>query len=113
MLYVARDGAGDITAICNNPTTAENLRALIDDSIEEVPTAGAAEDYVFTINGKAGSQHIANSEAEVVDFITSTPGIQFKKNSPLACRRMKPRQPYIIGWTMATWTLLSWKENPT
>ncbi|MBO5652541.1 MAG: hypothetical protein J5908_13835, partial [Selenomonas sp.] len=81
MLYVARDGAGDITAICNNPTTAENLRALIDDSIEEVPAAGAAEDYVFTINGKAGSQHIANSEAEVVDFITSTPGIEFKKDS--------------------------------
>ena len=52
MLYIARDGAGDITAICNNPTTAENLRALIDDSIEEVPTAGAAEDYVFIINGK-------------------------------------------------------------
>ena len=81
MLYVARDGAGDITAICNNPTTAENLRALIDDSIEEVPTVGAAEDYVFTINGKAGSQHIATSEAEVVDFITSTPGIEFKKDS--------------------------------
>ena len=81
MLYVARDGAGDITAICNNPTTAENLRALIDDSIEEVPTAGAAEDYVFIINGKSGSQHIANSEAEVVDFITSTPGIEFKKDS--------------------------------
>ena len=81
MLYVARDGAGDITAICNNPTTAENLRALIDDSIEEVPTAGAAEDYVFTINGKAGSPHIANSEAEVVAFITSTPGIEFKKDS--------------------------------
>ena len=81
MLYVARDGAGDITAICNNPTTAENLRALIDDSIEEVPTAGAAEDYVFTINGKAGSQHIATNEAEVVDFITSTPGIEFKKDS--------------------------------
>ena len=81
MLYIARDGAGDITAICNNPTTAENLRALIDDSIEEVPTAGAAEDYVFTIDGKAGSQHIANSEAEVVDFITSTPGIEFKKDS--------------------------------
>ena len=81
MLYVARDGAGDITAICNNPTTAENLRALIDDSIEEVPAAGATEDYVFTIDGKAGSQHIATSEAEVVDFITSTPGIQFKKNS--------------------------------
>ncbi len=53
MLYVARDGAGDITAICNNPTTAENLRALIDDSIEEVPTAGAAEDYVLT---RAGSR---------------------------------------------------------
>ena len=81
MLYVARDGAGDITAICNNPTTAENLRALIDDSIEEVPTAGAAEDYVFTINGKAGSRHIATNEAEVVDFITSTPGIEFKKDS--------------------------------
>ena len=81
MLYVARDGAGDITAICNNPTTAENLRALIDDSIEEVPAAGAAEGYVFTINGKSGSQHIANSEAEVVDFITSTPGIEFKKDS--------------------------------
>ena len=81
MLYVARDGAGDITAICNNPTTAENLRALIDESIEEVPTAGAAEDYVFTINGKAGSQHIATNEAEVVDFITSTPGIEFKKDS--------------------------------
>ena len=81
MLYVARDGAGDITAICNNPTTAENLRALIDDSIEEVPTAGAAEDYVFTIDGKAGSQHIATSEAEVVDFITSTPGIEFKKDA--------------------------------
>ena len=81
MLYVARDGAGDITAICNNPTTAENLRALIDDSIEEVPAAGAAEDYVFTINGKAGSQHIATNEAEVVDFITSTPGIEFKKDS--------------------------------
>ena len=45
MLYVARDGAGDITAICNNPTTAENLRALIDDSIEEVPAAGAADGF--------------------------------------------------------------------
>lgn len=81
MLYVARDGAGDITAICNNPTTAENLRALIDDSIEEVPVAGAAEDYVFIINGKSGSQHIATSEAEVVNYITSTPGIEFKKDS--------------------------------
>ena len=82
MLYVARDGAGDITAICNNPTTAENLRALIDDNIEEVPTAGVtAEDYVFTIDGNTGSQYIATNEAEVVDFITSTPGIEFKKDS--------------------------------
>ena len=81
MLYVARDGAGDITAICNNPATAENLRALIDDKIEEVPAAGAAEDYVFTIDDKDGSQHIAVSEAEIVDFITSTPSIEFKKDS--------------------------------
>ena len=83
MLYVARDGAGSITAICDNPTTAENLRALIDDNIEEVPTAGVtAEDYVFTIDGNTGSQYIATSEAEVVDYITSTPGIEFKKESP-------------------------------
>ncbi len=82
MLYVARDGAGDITAICDNPTTTENLRALIDDNIEEVPTAGAAEDYVYTIDGKTGSQHIATSEAEVVDYLTATPGLEFKKGSP-------------------------------
>ena len=78
MLYVARDGAGDITAICNNPTTAENLRALIDDSIEEVPTAGAAEDYVFTLSSK-----------RTVSFT--------------ACRRMKPWRLFRFGWMMATW----------
>jgi len=40
MLYVARDGAGDITAICDSPVTAENLRALIDDDIVIVPNMG-------------------------------------------------------------------------
>ena len=52
MLYVARDGAGDITAICNNPTTAENLRALIDDRIEEWPMK-----YLFPI-GKTPSANM-------------------------------------------------------
>ena len=98
MLYVARAGAGDITAICNNPTTAENLRALIDDSIEEVPAVGAAEDYVFTIDGKAGSQHIATSEAAVVDFITSTPGIQFKKDSPFYSLPQDEAKVEIQNW---------------
>ena len=39
MLYVVRDGAGGITAICDNPVTAENLRALIDDNVVTMPTA--------------------------------------------------------------------------
>ena len=33
MLYIARDGVGNITAICDNQTTAENLQALIDDNV--------------------------------------------------------------------------------
>ena len=93
MLYVARDGAGGITAICDNPVTAENLRALIDDNIEEVSNAGAsAGDYVFTIDAVDGSQYIVTSEAEVMDFVTSTPGLGSSKTaSSMACRRTKPR----------------------
>ncbi len=82
MLYVAKDNAGGITAICDNPVTVENLRALIDDNVVTVPITGkAVEDYVFTIDTEADSRHFATSEAEVVDYITSMPELDFKKDS--------------------------------
>ncbi len=81
MLYIARDGVGNITAICDNQTTAENLQALIDDNVDEVLSDGVAEDYVYTIVDKVGFQHIATSEAAVVEHITSTPDIEFKEDS--------------------------------
>lgn len=81
MLYIARDGVGNITAICDNQTTAKNLQALIDDNVDEVLSDGVAEDYVYTIVDKVGFQHIATSEAAVVEHITSTPDIEFKEDS--------------------------------
>ena len=49
MLYVARDGAGGITAICDKPVTDESLRALIDVDIVTRPTAeDSIGDYVTT-----------------------------------------------------------------
>ena len=79
MLYIARDGVGNITAICDNPNTVENLRALIDDNIEEVPTAGVAEDYVYAIDGKAGSQHIDTMEGYMEDVKEAAPAAAYDK----------------------------------